>query len=255
MKNESSDSNTVDRLLPEDDYEDKYRDESEAAYFNKYLNLLKSKEEYEKRHIESHEDIVRLKKLEKYMVKPHQKLTIEMRQELAEIISSAKDEKPIQKFIGKHPFLITSKVQPAHHLQVCIPTPNLGGLFKPDFLIAGMDSAGFWWYGVELENPNYHMFTQAGDQTKELSHALRQIEDWREWLTDNIMYAQHTLGYIQIDAELPSYVLIGRRDEEVLEASNLQNRQRAVMKRDKNQLLLHHYEWLLDDSLTLVRVK
>ena len=101
MKNESLDSNAVERLLPEDDYEDKYGDESEAAYFDKYENLLKSKEEYEKRHIESHEDIARLKKLEKYMVKPHQKLSVEMRQELAEIISSVKDEKPIQEFIEK----------------------------------------------------------------------------------------------------------------------------------------------------------
>ena len=32
----------------EDDYEDKYMDESEAVYDNKYKRILKSKEEYKK---------------------------------------------------------------------------------------------------------------------------------------------------------------------------------------------------------------
>ena len=177
MRNGNFDFNEMDRILADDDSEEEYRDESEAAYWDKYKSL--SKEEYEDRHIESHEDVTRLKKLAKYMVEPHQKLSFDKRKDLAEIISSSKDEKPLQRFIEENPFIITSKIQPAHHVQVCIPTPNLGGLLKPDFLIAGVDSAGFWWYGVELENPNYRMFKQAGDQTKELSHAIRQIEDWR----------------------------------------------------------------------------
>jgi len=189
------------------------------------------------------------------MVEPHQKLSNEKRRELATIIKSAKDERPLQKFLRENPFVLTEKISPAHHGQICIPKPNLGGLLHPDFLIAGLDSAGFWWYGVELENPNYHMFTKAGDPTKELSHAIRQIEDWRNWLTKNIGYAQDELGYMHIDADLPCYVLIGKRDEEILDKETLLIRQRSVMKRDKDVLFLHHFEWLLDDMPILVRVK
>ncbi|MFC1948102.1 Shedu anti-phage system protein SduA domain-containing protein [Chloroflexota bacterium] len=251
--NDYVDYDDENRFLFDDALDDVYRDESEAVYWEKIRNL--SKEEYENRHLESHKDVVRIKKLEKYMVRPHQKLSLEETRKLNEIISSSQDERPLQKFLEDNPFVLTSKIHPAHHLQICIPTPNLGGLYKPDYLIAGLDSAGFWWYGVELENPHYRMFNKNGEQTKELSHAIRQIEDWREWLRNNISYAQNTLGFIQIDADLPCYIIIGTRNQEIVDSETLQNRQRAVMKRDKNSLLLHHYEWLSDDKLNLVRVR
>ena len=195
MLNEDPDFEEIDDFSNEDEFEEKYLDESEAAYYKKYKSL--TAKELHDRSIESHRDSRTLsslyKKLGEYMVKPHQKLSNEKRQELATIIVSAGDERPIQKFIKENPFVLTEKIEPAHHGQICIPKPNLGGLLHPDFLITGKDSAGFWWYGVELESPKYHMFTKAGDPTKEHSHAIRQIEDWREWLKKNIGYAQDTL--------------------------------------------------------------
>jgi hypothetical protein len=240
-------------FLNEGEFDDIYRDESEAAYFEKYERL--TKKQLTNRYAESHEDTPQLRKLHKYVVEPHQKLSNEKRQELATMIRSARDERPLQKFFKDNPFVLTSKIEPAHHGQICIPKPNLGGQLHPDFLIAGKDSAGFWWYGVELENPNYHMFTKEGNYTKELSIAMHQIENWRDWLTKNIAYAQDELGYMHIDGDLPCYILIGRRDEEVLDKERLLKRQRSVMKRDKDVLFLHHFEWLLDDNPILVRVK
>lgn len=157
-------------------------------------------------------------------------------------------------FLTDNPFVLTCKINPAHHGQICIPKPKLGNQLEPDYLIAGLDSAGFWWYGVELENPNCRMFTKAGEESNELKHALRQIDDWRDWLRNNISYAQNTLGFMHIDAELPCYVIIGKRENEILDESILVQRQREVMKRDKNGLFLHHYEWLIDEHRTIVEV-
>lgn len=259
MFNEDSDYYEINGLPNESEREGKYLDESKAVYYKKYKKLIKSKRKYIDRHVETHEDNPRLTamfgKVGKYIVKPHQKMSNEKRAELTEIIECAKDEKPIQKFLTENPFVLTEKMQPAHHGQLCIPKPSLGGLLNPDFLMAGLDSAGFWWYGVELGSPEHHMFTKAGNPTKELSHELRQIEDWRQWLTKHIGYARDELGYMHIDGDLPCYVIIGRRNEEILDKDKLMERQRSVMKRDKDGLLLHHFEWLLDDTSNLVFVR
>ena len=243
----------TERFLSEDESEQKYMDESVAAYNEKHKHM--THEQLITRHEETHGKTAKWQKIARYEVKPHQKMTDETKKVLGRLIASAEDEGELQRFIEKHKYILTGKASPAHHGQICIPKPNLGGKLHPDFLIAGLDSAGFWWYGVELENPRYRMFTKKADPTKELSHALRQIEDWRSWLTQNISYAQDELGFLQIDADLPCYIVIGRRNNEVLDAETLQKRQRAVMKRDKDQLLLHHYEWFLDDYPTLVEGK
>jgi hypothetical protein len=241
----------------ESGFEQEYVDESEVPYYKKYKRMT-GKQLYD-RFTESHEDNPKLskllKKVRKYIVEPHQKLSEEKMDELDRIIKSAKDERRLQKFLKENPYVLTEKMQPAHHGQICIPKPNLGGFLHPDFLMAGMDSAGFWWYGVELENPNYPMFTKAGNPTRELNTALSQIEDWRHWLRENIAYARDTLGFMHIDGELPCYVLIGRRDEEIVDEEELLMKQRSMMKRDKYLLFLHHYEWLLDDRMTLVRIR
>jgi hypothetical protein len=64
---------------------------------------------------------------------------------------------------------------------------------------------------IELESPNERAFTKAGLPGKKLAEALKQVRDWRTWLTDNVAYARNELGLKDIDASCPSYVVIGRR--------------------------------------------
>lgn len=207
------------------------------------------------RYLESHKDPKSWKILEKYLVEPHQIIRKEKEDELASIIREANDERPIQKFLTKNPYFLTRGIDPAHHAQICIPKPSLGGELHPDFFIAGLDSAGFSWFGVELESPSYRMFTQGGEETKEFKHAIKQFDDWRCWLTENIAYAKDALGYTQIDGDLPCFLFIGRRKNEVLDEEELLKRRRKVSKKDKHGLFIHHYEWLLDPQQTMVTVK
>ena len=232
--------------------EEKHLDESEAVYEGKYQNYLASAEDVKR--------LARAEKalgtaLSKYCVAPHQSVSEEKIKGFARIIRQASDERVIQRFLSSNPFFLTRKIHPAYHDQVCISKPKLGCQYEPDFLIAGQDSGGLWWYGVELESPKAAMFTRGGENTQKLSHAVRQIENWRGWLQTNISYARDTMGYTDIDSDLPCYIIIGRRENEVLDEDKLHQRRREVQKRDKCGLFLHHYEWLLDDQPTRVAME
>ncbi len=224
-------------------------DESEAVYYERYQKQLKSGES-SKRLEESHDKPIPI--LQEYLIRPHQKIDPRKTSELEVIIKTANDERPIQEFLKNNPYFLTRKTF-AHHGQICIPKPKLGAEYEPDFLIAGVDSGGLWWYGVELESPKYSMFTKKGEITSHLNHALRQIDDWRGWTRENIAYAQKQ--YMHIDGDLACYVLIGRRENEELTEKKLVARRREVARKDKSGLILHHYEWLLDDIPRRVRVK
>jgi hypothetical protein len=227
-----------------------YLDESQAVYEGKYEAL--TAKELVDREEASHRTI---RKLPPYLVRPHQEFAETERRELANLIETSLDERPIHKFLKHHPYVLTRKIMPAHKGQICISKPRLGCQYEPDFLIAGLDSGGWWWYGVELENPNKAMFTKDGHESRKLRDAIKQIEDWRTWLKENIEYARDALGYEYIDGDMPCYVIVGRRRNEVLEERELKSRRRAVARRDKSGLFLHHFEWLLDDKPILVRFK
>lgn len=233
--------------------EENYLDETQVEYERKYEERpLKEKT---KRLDESRSNSPIWNKLGKYYVDPHQDVSLEVKNELVKIIQTANDENVIHDFLKMNPFILTRGIHPAHHAQVCISKPKLGSQLEPDFLIAGIDSGGFNWYGVELESPKLEMFTKHGEETKELKHAIRQIEDWRSWLSKNVAYARDELGLMHIDSDLPCFIFIGRRKNEVLDDDELMNRRRAVTKRDKHGLYLHHYEWLIDVPPTLVKYK
>lgn len=227
-------------------------DETQAINITKYHQM--SLEEQIDRYEESHKKPEIWNKLKKYYVKPHQILNKLQRSELISVIENASNEEEIQKYIQSKPFILTTSISPAHHGQVCIPKPEFGNQLIPDFLIAGVDSGGFWWYGVELESPKHKMFTKNGEETRELKHAIRQIQDWRVWLKTNISYARETLGFVHIDADLPCFIIIGKRENEILSESDLMERRQRVKNSDKQGLFLHHYEWLIDKPQTIVRV-
>lgn len=65
------------------------------------------------------------------------------------------------------------------------------------------------WTLVELERPEFRMFTKAGDPAHELSHALRQIADWRAWIQANMHFARTLLP--DVVPLCPAGIIIGRR--------------------------------------------
>ena len=99
---------------------------------------------------------------------------------------------------------------------------------------------------MELESPKVKMFTVKGDPTKELTHAIRQIQDWRSWLKSNRDYAtrernKHGLGLTDIDSNVPGLIFIGRRKDVDKSTDEL----RRQMVQDSN-ILIHTYDTLID---------
>lgn len=129
--------------------------------------------------------------------------------QLQRVIDSAIDESPIRKWFEENPAALVS-----HLSATCgwlFSRPKLGAEFVPDFMFCSWDSRGYRWSLVELENPNFASLTGEGSQTAVLTNAVRQILDWRIWLRANVQYAQHELGFRDLDDGFRAHIVIGRR--------------------------------------------
>jgi hypothetical protein len=60
---------------------------------------------------------------------------------------------------------------------------------------------------VEIENPRHKLFNKNGDFSSAVNHALRQVEDWQEWIEDNLSVVQKK--FPDISSPL-GFVVIGR---------------------------------------------
>jgi hypothetical protein len=68
---------------------------------------------------------------------------------------------------------------------------KLGNDFITDFLSIGTDhsnSPNLMITFIEIERPNISLFTKAGNPSADLSHALRQIQNWKTWIKVNRDY-------------------------------------------------------------------
>jgi hypothetical protein len=135
---------------------------------------------------------------------------IETVDDFERVLGDAPNERSLQTFLASFPVLLAPLAPPGGAVW-CLDRPRLGSEFVPDFLIASTTSVGFRWAMVELESPNEKALTKAGLPAKKLAEALKQIRDWRTWLTDNVAYARLELGLKDIEANSPAYIVIGRR--------------------------------------------
>jgi hypothetical protein len=125
-------------------------------------------------------------------------------------------ERDVQRVLERYPQLLVQRLTCG--MGWVVPQKRLGSEFVTDFLVAEERSPGFYWQAVELESPRVRMFTKAGDPSRYLVHAIRQIQDWRSWLESNQPYASRPrsesgLGLVEISPRLPGLILIGRRRE------------------------------------------
>jgi hypothetical protein len=158
-------------------------------------------------------------------------------------LAAASNESAMQRYLEGHPRLLTQHLGASPGRWVISKT-RLGAEHVTDFLIAEIGSTGFVWYAVELERPQTKLFTKKGDPSAALNHALRQISDWRNWLSYNRDYAmrsqgQSGLGLLDIDPELEGLIVMGR-DADVDPFTNA-SRQRLSRER---RVRIETYDWL-----------
>lgn len=110
------------------------------------------------------------------------------------------EKRDVHPFLKKHSFLLHPNPD-----SILSEVPiGVGTQFRMDFLIR--DASGRYLV-VEIENPQRQLFTKAGNLTASVSHAVQQVEDWQEWIEDNLPSVQK----LYPDMSSPSgMVVIGR---------------------------------------------
>lgn len=132
---------------------------------------------------------------------------------LASVLDSG-HERDVQRVLEEHPRLLAQNL--CSQMGWVIPQKRLGSEYVTDFLIAERLSPGFYWQAVEIESPKAPLFTKSGNPSRQLTHAIRQVQDWRTWIASNQAYAsrprkENGLGLREISPNLPGLILIGRR--------------------------------------------
>jgi antiviral defense system Shedu protein SduA len=102
------------------------------------------------------------------------------------------DEDLYQKFLEQHPCLVPGGDGTGHSLgghhggwrDLLISQPPLPGIVRrrPDFMWLSKNSEDIIPVLLELEAPGKRWLTGAGDQTADLTHAQRQLADWKRTL-------------------------------------------------------------------------
>ncbi len=163
----------------------------------------------------------------------------------AELLEHAKNERPLQAFFYLHRHFLVEHLRGGHG-RWAISQKRLGSEYVTDFMIGAAHSFGVDWVAVELESPRAVLFTKAGDPSATLNHAIRQILNWRTWLSHNLSYAtrpesENGLGLSKLRPDVEGLILIGRRSK----LSDSDNALRSQMSHDLN-IAIHTYDYILD---------
>lgn len=146
-------------------------------------------------------------------------------------------EEKYQQTITAHPELLGALVIGNWRTYV-IPKPRLGGEYVPDYLVLGINSHGPNWVLVEIESPRHQITNQNGSLSTPTRHAVGQINDWREWLLNEVSYVQ-SQGYVGLTTRSHGVVIIGRDDPSPTHANS------RVRTEWENRIAVHSWDWLL----------
>jgi Domain of unknown function (DUF4263) len=166
---------------------------------------------------------------------------------LETVIDDATDERPIQKYLAKHPSILGLLLRGP--VRYCLPLVRLGREYVPDFMLADVDSRGVRWILVELETPRSTVGLSSKKQFDAMTrNAIGQIHDWREWLQDNLDYARRPiansgLGLTDIRPGSEGLILVGRRETLSVGTNQLRNQ-----LWESDRILIRSYDGLLEDA-------
>jgi len=195
------------------------------------------------------DDYLRTHPLREFFVR-HLGITAKQVRKFQDCLATSIDERPLQTLFEANPTLLVQHLHGSGRF--VLPKKCLGSEFVPDFVIGEHHSFGYDWELVELESPTIPFFTKAGNPRAQLTHAIRQVQDWRAWLQRNQNYASRTrgesgLGLTDITANAPGLIIMGRRS--LLDAGT--NDRRRQMTTDL-KIEIHTYDYLLERAQVAV---
>lgn len=181
----------------------------------------------------------RLETLREFEVKSHVPSPEAVRA-LEELLESGeRKEEPLQILLTQHPALLAAATVIGGWSTYVIPKQRLGAEHVPDFLVLSVNSLGLQWVAVEIEAARHRILVKDGSLSGPTRHAVKQVEDWREWLTRNIAYAQDQLHLYGLTNRAPGLVLIGRADPQT------QREPARARSEEESRIAIHSWDWLL----------
>ncbi len=158
-------------------------------------------------------------------------------------------EEPLQQLLTAEPALLACLVLGNWRTYV-IPKQALGGQYVTDFLVLGLNSLGPQWVAVELEAARHPITTTKGKLSQATRHAVDQINDWREWLTENVTHAQLELGLYGLTNRVRGMVVVGR------DAPRAVRQAARARSEEADRISVRSWDWLarnarrfMEDSL------
>lgn len=125
------------------------------------------------------------------------------------LLDQNESEEVIHQFLANHSYFFNTLIR-LFDSSPLYSKIKLGSDFELDFCFMDPSSFGPNWVFIEIERPEHKLFNKSGDPSSKLSHAIRQVQDWQYWVSDNISYARSTMTGINYPR---GYIFIGRRKE------------------------------------------
>jgi hypothetical protein len=106
--------------------------------------------------------------------------------ELKDILSKTEGEREISSFLSKHPELIRWAVcRTGGHTTYVIKEFPFGSHYKADFIVPFSYSGAWEVHLIELEPPDDMVITRDGLPSNRLNKAVKQINDWQDYIEKN----------------------------------------------------------------------
>lgn len=150
------------------------------------------------------------------------------------------EKRDVHEFIKSHSFILFPNPD-AVTSEVPI---GLGTEFRIDFLVQRPDGS---YLLVEIENPQATLFTKSGDFSAGVNHAVRQVEDWQEWIEANLPTVERYFPGIRAPE---AWIVIGR-DRGLADAEK-----RRLVRRNINmrgRVTIRTYDDALRDAKAYIR--
>jgi hypothetical protein len=153
---------------------------------------------------------------------------------------SIHEKRDIHPFLKRHQYLLFASPD-----LVFSEVPiGMGTKYRIDFLVQKPDST---YLLVEIENPQARLFIKSGDFSADVNHAIRQVEDWQEWIEANLPTVERSYPGIRAPEAL---VVIGR-DRGLSSAERDRLARHNVNMRGR--VMIRTYDDLLRDARAYVR--
>lgn len=159
-----------------------------------------------------------------------------------DLVDKNLDEDKYQEFFEKNPnFLVQDQIN-------CIPKPNYGGEFEPDFMIESSTTTHFI---IEIEKPGKQIFRQdrPTQPNADFTEADTQIRKYLHWARNNLQFLKNR-GWPRLSVDnMRGLLIIGKKSD----LNDLQRKHLQAMNHDvRATYQIKTYDDLISENKTVL---